>query len=229
MKKLTIFILILFFIPLVLSISAQTKTATPSSNIEEKEIQIFKEKIATKVAELRQKNNKAVSGVILAISDNNIKIKSPDNKEEYTIQLDEALTKYYQIIGNQKKEIKLSTLKKDDYIIAVGVTIDKTMNANAVYIDEQYLVGSGKIIEIDKNNYSLKVSTNDKESYIIEIEDYTKQAMLNIKTLEMERTGFSKIKEGDTIHFVAKKKISTKENRHSAYKILIIPQEYFMK
>ena len=37
------------------------------------------------------------------------------------------------------------------------------------------------------------------------------------------------IKEGDTIHFVVKKTGTEKNNTYTAVKILIIPQEYFMK
>jgi hypothetical protein len=46
----------------------------------------------------------------------------------------------------------------------------------------------------------------------------------------MEKSGFSKIKEGDTVHFVVKKTGEEKElNRYSAQKILVIPQEFFIK
>ncbi|MDO9027431.1 MAG: hypothetical protein Q7U68_01010, partial [Candidatus Roizmanbacteria bacterium] len=64
----------------------------------------------------------------------------------------------------------------------------------------------------------------------------TKQFIVNIKTLEIERVGFSKIKEGDTVHFVVKKTgnplrqlADGGNNNYSAIKILIIPQEYFIK
>lgn len=53
--------------------------------------------------------------------------------------------------------------------------------------------------------------------------------MVNIKTLDLERVGFSKVKEGDTVHFVVKKTGEEKNNSYSAIKILIIPQEYFIK
>ncbi|EKE14431.1 MAG: hypothetical protein ACD_12C00509G0001 [uncultured bacterium] len=53
--------------------------------------------------------------------------------------------------------------------------------------------------------------------------------MINIKTLLKETIGFSKLKEGDTVHFVVKKTGTEKNNEYSAYKILVIPQEYFIK
>jgi len=69
----------------------------------------------------------------------------------------------------------------------------------------------------------------DKTVYTLSIETSTKQQIVNIKTLETERIGFSKIKEGDSIHFVVKVNGDEKNNEYSTEKILIVPQEYFMK
>lgn len=209
---------------------AQTTTATssPTLSVEEKNIKNLKEKIATKIAELREKNNKAVSGFATQASDQSVKIK--DEKEmEYEIRLDDALTKYYQIVGTHLKEIKRADIKKGAFVIATGVANDNVINANIVYIDEMFLVKSGKITEVDKENFSLKVLSTDKDAYTLEIETTTKQQMINVKTLIAEPTGFSKIKEGDTIHFVVKKTGMEKNNTYSAIKILIVPQEHFIR
>lgn len=235
MKKKIFSVIILLLTGIVIlssNIFAQTITpvATDSSLItpDKKNIEKLKEKIATKVAELREKNNKAISGFVIDTGDQGIKIK--DEKEtEYEIKSDEILTKYYQISGTQLKEIKLSEIKKGFFVIATGVVNDNVINANIVYVDEMFLVKSGKITEVNKENYSLKVVTADKDVYILDIETTTKQQMINIKTLEFERTGFSKIKEGDTVHFVVKKTGEEKNNTYKAVKILIIPQEYFVK
>lgn len=215
-------------------IKAQTPaTSSPTvilpTTSEDKDIETFKEKIATKVAELRQKNNKAVSGFVLDISDKAIKIKSGD-LSEYTVNIDKDLTKYFQIASNQQKETKSDTVKKDTYIIVTGVIKDNTVDANAIYADERFVIGSGKIIEANKNDFNIKVVTLEKDIITLEIETFTKQRMLNIKTLEIEKIGFSKIKEGDTVHFVYKSASEpSKTNTYSAEKILLIPQEYFIK
>jgi len=140
------------------------------------------------------------------------------------------LTKIYQIRNNQKNEIKLSQIKKDDYLVVNGPTSETTVSANYIFADEQYLVDVGKITEVDKENYSLKIITSDKETIGLDIETSTKQTILDIKTLELNRTGFSKIKEGDTIHFVIRKSLPNADKTNFlAIKILIIPQEYFIK
>jgi len=210
---------------------AQEVSPSPTievSAVEEQQIKDLKEKIATKVAEINEKNTKAISGYITNIKDKIINIKNDDG--DYEVKTDETITKYFQISGNRKNEIKLQNLKKGNYIIANGLINDKKIDTNFIYVDEAYSVKSGKVSEINSDDYYIKVVTLEKENYILDIESYTKKQMLNIKTLQLETIGFSKVKEGDTIHFVIKKTSEKNENnRFSAQKILIIPQEFFIK
>jgi len=225
-KKILVITFFIIFLGFLINLIAfgEEKTATSSS---EKEVEILKEKIASKVAQLRQENNQAVSGKITNLSENQIEIKDKDDKK-ILIKLDSTLTKYYRIKNNQKKEINFSDLEKNNYIVVSGVTTDKGINANLIFVDEKYLVEFGRVIEINKENYWLKINTITNENIIVDIETYTKQLMLNIKDLQLEKTGFSKIKEGDMINFVAKDE-KNESNHFSAQKIIVIPQEYFLK
>lgn len=220
----------LFLLIFVSSVFGQNASSSPTiTNFEEKSIEKLKEKVADKVAEIRKKNNRAIAGKIIELSSKTIKIKTNDN-EQYLVNLDETLTKYFKIVGTNQKEIKFDDLEKGDYLIVSGVINDKSITANTIFVDQPFLVDNGKIIEIDKQNYNVKVMTADKTIDTLSIETYTKQQIINIKTLEIERIGFSKIIVGDYIHFVAEvKNEENKDNSYSAKKILIIPQEYFMK
>lgn len=228
-------VIVLSLVP-IFSVYAQTNTATSSQSIatptksqQDQDIESLKEKIATKVAELRQKNNKAVSGTIRENSETKLILQTSD-EVEYQIILDPDLTKFYQITGARKKEVKLKDFKKGSYITATGVINDKTIEANSVYLDTAFLVGSGKVIETNKEDFYFRLITTNKENYTLDFETTTKLQIVNIKSLELEKVGFSKIKEGDTIHFVVGKTGEEKEvNRYSAQKILVIPQEYFIK
>lgn len=226
MKKIFIYVLILFivFSP-ALFINRPVFSQVAS---DESAIGILKEKVADKVKELREKNNKAITGFVELNSNNVIKIKTNAN-EDYQVKLDPDLTKYFQITGNTKKEIKSEDIVKNDYIIVTGVVTDKTISANAIFKDENFLVLTGRVGQVDSSNYSIKVITNAKEEITLEIETTTKQLILNIKTDTIETGGFSKIKEGDTIHFVVKKTPDITGNVYTAQKLLLIPQEYFLK
>ena len=228
-NKILVFVIVALFFSGSTIAKAQSKNATASSNIAEDEIQNFKDKIASKVAELTKQEQKAVSGFVIKTGNNQLSIITDDN-QTMQVKIDDILTKIYQINGAQKKEIKLTDIVKNDYLIVNGPTSDTTVTANYIFVDEKYLVNVGKITEVDKENFSLKITTLDKETITLEIETATKQLILDIKTLELYRAGFSKIKEGDTVHFVVKQKqANNKETIYSAVKILIIPQEYFIK
>lgn len=203
--------------------------AQSTSSAQLNEAQTLKEKIASKVAELQQKDQRAVSGTITTISDTAIKIK---NIEEitYTVKLDKDLTKVFIIADGDKSEAQLTDLKKGDYIIVSGPIDNRNVTANSIYEDEQFFIGSGKISEINLTDFYIKALTKEKDTYTLDIETSTKKFMLNTKTLEIEATTLAKIKEGDTIHFIYQKTGEEREkNRYSAQKILIIPQEYFIK
>lgn len=221
------------------AVSAQTVTVNPTStpkvtvkvtptSVVDSAIEKLKEKVASKVSQMR-KNQKGTSGTVTAVSNDGFSITSTD-KVSYDVKLDDTLTKYYQVAGASLKEIKKSDIKKDSYIIVSGPIFDKSITANVVYVDERFLIKTGKITEANSADFTLKVVTEDKETYTLDVESGTQQNILNIKTLSAEKTGFSKLKEGDTIYFILKqagKPANT--TRYAAEKIFVIPQEYFIK
>lgn len=215
------------YIAPVLAIEA-TSSATP---VEEKGVKQLREKIASKVEEMRKKDQKAYVGAITKIEDSQVIISDNQGTDEkkYTVKIDDTLTMVYRILGTAKKEIKKSDLKVGDYLIVAGLMLNDNLEANEVYIDEQFLVKTAKITEISKSDYYLKVVTYDKDEYILDIQSSTRQFMLNTKTKEIERAGFSSIKEGDSIHFVVSKTnpgTGKEKNRYDAVRILVIPQEF---
>ncbi len=219
------------------AVSAQTATTEPSPKVTTKvtptsvvdsAVEKLKEKVASKVSQMR-KNQKGTSGIVTAISGDEITMTSID-KVSYEVKLDDTLTKYYQVAGAAIKEIKKADIKKDSYIIVSGPVFDKSITANVIYVDERFIIKTGKITEANSGDFTLKVMTEDKETYTLDIESKTTQTILNIKTIEPEKVGFSKLKEGDTIYFVVKQggKVAN-STRYSAEKIFVIPQEYFIK
>lgn len=201
--------------------------STSSAQLDE--AQSLKEKIASKVAELQQKDQRAVAGTITAISGTSIKIRN--NEEiDYTVKLDKDLTKVFVISGGEKNDANVDDLEKGDYIIISGPIDGRNVTANSIFKDEQFFVGAGRITEINSADFYIRALTPEKDSFTLDVETYTKKFILNSKTIDVEATTLAKIKEGDTIHFIYKKSGEEREkNRYSVQKILIIPQEYFIK
>ncbi|NTU47111.1 hypothetical protein HGA88_05790 [Candidatus Roizmanbacteria bacterium] len=239
MNKLTVPVLITLFTvsTLPFAVHAQTKkastsaVASSSASVEDQDVKALREKVASKVAELR-KNQKAVAGNVTDITTlaaGTIKIKTPEDIE-YIVKIDDSLTKLFQVVGNSKKEIKKSAVQKNAYLLVTGPLIDKTIQANYVYQDDQYIVKSGKITEVNKDDYYVKVISSDKDNYTLDVQTKSQLVMMNIKTLDQEKVGFSKLKEGDTVHFVVRRTgTETEPNRYSIERMLVIPQEYYQK
>lgn len=198
------------------------------TNSELEEIQNFKEKLASKVAELQKKEDKALSGFLMQKKDKSLVVETTEN-EQFSVELDDLLTKYFQVNVSALKEITLDDFEVSDYIIITGPINGKVITANNIYKDENFTSGSGIVSDAGQGDLALKVITLENESLTIDIESATKSKILNIKTLELENLGFSKIKTGDVIHFFYKKVSNEDKKSYSATKILIIPQEYFSK
>ncbi len=228
-QSITVLFIFLFSFSLVgfKRIHSQQSTASSSAQ-EEKKIDQLKEKIASKVAEIQNENNFGVSGYIDNIKNNLISINN-DIGETYQIKTDEVITNYYQVINNRRQEIEPNEIQKGDFIIATGIIDGNQVEANNIYKDENFLIQTGQVIEINKDEYWIKVNTLEKEAVILDIETYTKKFLLNIKDYQFESVGFSKIKEGDSTIFVIKKTNNKQINRASAIKMIIIPQEFFLK
>jgi hypothetical protein len=205
-----------------------TTAQSTSSSIIDKSIELLKQRIATSVAKIEKNISKLNVGYITKIDKAGIVIKTKDNKS-FNVNIDNTITKIYTLSGVTKKEIKFDTLALNDYVIISGPPLENSITANNIYVDEDYVVTSGKVTEVDNANFTVKVFTVDKDDYTLNIENSTKQMLLDIRTNLINATGFSKIKVGDTVHFVAKKPTDLKNLTVTPLRMLIIPQEYFMK
>lgn len=214
----------------VIPVLALDATGSASSSID-KGAKLLIEKLATTVAETRKKDQMAYVGLVTKIENSVMTISSINGTDEkkYSIKIDDTLTTIFRVVGALKKELKQSDLKVGDYVIVTGQMLNDTLEANEIYIDEQFLVKTAKITELSKTDYYLKVVTYDKDEYTLDIQNSTRQFMLNTKTKEIEKSGFSTIKEGDTVHFVVSKTnpgANKEKNRYDAVRILVVPQEF---
>lgn len=230
-KKITYILIVLFAVFVVRNVLGQTtapsttiakSTPTPTT---EKGIEVLKEKIASKVEELRKGNRKVVTGTITTIKGDSLEMQSSD-KKTITVTIDDTLTKIYKIESGKKKEIEKESLKNKDYIVVAGPTVENTVTANTIYVDFPVTVGVGHITNIDKDTFTIDIVTTEKEESTLDIETTTKQQIMDTKTLEIKTVGFSKLKIGDTIHFSTQ---STKPDTVSLLRLLVIPQEFFLK
>lgn len=205
----------------------ETKTPTQQSKID-KDVKILKEKIATKVAELQKENVKAFAGTITKKDKDSFDLKT-EKGDNFKVSFEEDVTKIFQLAATGKKSIEYADLKKGDFVVVTGHLIENNLTAGIIYKDEEFIVGSGKITDVNKSDFSIKLMTTDKTEYVLDIESSTKQQFLDVASLKISTYGFSKLKPGDVVHFSAKKGVDPKSSRLTLQRILTIPQESFIK
>lgn len=220
MKKITLITLISLIplIPLIPGFSAHAADATQAAN--QKQINDLKDRLATKVAELRQLQRKAIFGTVKAVSTSTatIETKTKDVKIELTDDI-----KIAQIIKGVRTKLTADNLDKGDQVTVFGefdTTLD-LLKAKVIFI--QAAPGeriAGIVTDVTKADYTVSIKTPEGKSYIVDIETVTKIAVWTADR-GIAKGGFSKVTVGDTIH-VAGSLVPKKDNRISASRILDI-------
>lgn len=226
MKKPHIFaitVLILFF--LLVTNKAYAATATPSAtptttDIKQKQIDDIKERVATKVAQLRQSEKRAIFGTVksTSVSSFTVETSAKDVKIELT---DDILVA--QIVKGKRTKLTTEDLAKGDVVTVFG-DYDRTLDilkAKAIYIQTPPpLLANGTVTDVDKKEFTVTVSTVLGQSYIVDVEKITKIVAWT-KENSIQKAGFSNITVGDSVHVVGTTD-PKKENRISALRILTV-------
>ena len=210
------------------AVPVMAQPAAETSEVIEKEVDKLKDKIAEQVEELNV-NNKAIAGMIQDIVGDSIFIINNDG-QRVEASVDETLTSYYEVSGTQLKELKAEDFEIDEYVFVTGPEIGETITANAVYKDTPYRVFSGKIVEVNEDDFTVRIAAIDKSTYVLDVETGTDVLLMDIDTLETTKIGFSKLKEGDAVHAVIELDPAAPEKtQYPAEKLLVIPNEYFIQ
>lgn len=196
-------------------------TPMPSTLLEKlKQIEILKEKIATKVAEIRQKERGAILGTVKSLDTSTIAITGKGEPQSISFSED---TIFYTLTPTGRTDSTVTKLKAGDSVSIFGYfdEVKKILAAKYIYQEPTPLVRlGGKITDIDKSNYTVTVK-GTQETTIVDIETTTKISTYAI-TVGWAKGGFSKLKLGDRIHVLGTPN-SKEPNRISADKMYIIP------
>lgn len=204
--------------------ASATPSATPKPEVTQasdagKKLEDLKERLATKVAELRQTERKALFGSVKSksVTSLTIETKTKDIKIELTDDI-----KIAQVIKGKRTALTVDDVDKGDVVTVFGdydSAID-LLKAKGIFIQNALPKRvSGTISAIDKTDFTVSI-ISDNQTYIIDIE---KDTRINSWTKEkgIVKTGFSKLALGDTVHIVGTL-VPKKDNRISAIRILSI-------
>lgn len=180
----------------------------------------LKERLATKVAELRQSQKKAIYGTVksITISTLTIETKTSDVK----IELTDAI-QVFQTLKNKRTELSIEDVDTGDTVVLFGdydTSLD-LMKTKVIVIqnpipEKVY----GRVTAVDTKEFTISVETAEKQTYVIDIERYTVVSAFT-PSAGVAKSGFSKIETGATV-FVSGTKNTKIDNRLSADRILNI-------
>lgn len=204
MKKIIIGLLLILMIPV--TAFAQTPTpskVTPTITTDQQseslinQINELKDKVASRVAQLKLVEKKGVIGTVQEVTDTHITL-TDINGNNQIVDVDE-LTKFS---STGKSTFGISDLTKGSTISALGLYNKESKDILARFIDDFKLPVflSGTVSDVNKTDYTVTVAGEDNISTIVDIETTTK---INAYSGgKIGRSGFSKVVSGDRVEIV---------------------------
>lgn len=198
---------------------APSPSPTPEKGSAMDKIRILKDKVATKVAELRQTEKKGITGLVDQISDTEMTLQAGNDKVTVNFTEDTPL---FSITG-KKEEGDFKDIDKGTVILALGYydKDQKILDGRTIYIiNQKPMFLLGKIADIDRENYTVTVKGKDGKDSIVDIETYSRTFAIGDKNSTV-KSGFSKLSIGDLIQMIGTPN-AKEDNRYSANRILVI-------
>ncbi len=226
MKNFAILIIIgIFFIGRIYPALAITPTSPPAqptseSTVENLSTQInkLKEKIATRVAQLKLVEKRGIVGTVQEVNGMIITLYDIHGRVR-TVDVDE-ITKFSS--SNSKESFGISDINKGDKLSIIGLYNKDSQRILARFITKTTfpLFISGTLSQKNNEDFTISVVTEDLKQYLVDIEKVTKT---NVFTGEQtERSGFSKLSIGERIVVIGYPHIKEK-NRIVAIRVIHFP------
>jgi hypothetical protein len=206
---------------------ATAKEASPSASLvppKDKstldKINLIKEKVASKVAQLNEKIQYASDGSIEKLEEGLFTFSS--NGEEKTVN-EEENTIF--LIRNDKlttQKGEFSDLEENDSVTVIGTEQIGTgiINAKLVVKTKPVMTFAGKVQTVNKKNFAFTVKEKDNE-YTFDYEKYTKSFLLSKSTNKLAPTGFSSIEPDMNIQIMAIPQKDS-ETKFTALRLILI-------
>lgn len=197
-----------------------TISSSPTQMVNSEAINELKDRIASRVAQLKLVERRGIIGAVTDLSDTQLTLSDLQNNTRF-IDVDE-LTKFSS--PSAKGSFGISDLSKGTKLGVLGLYNKQSRRILARFIDVLSLPVSfhGAISEIDGKNYTLTVVTENNEQKTVDVENTTR-TLAYTKESGLVRAGFSKIKEQENIIVIGFTDIKNK-NRIIASRILLFPE-----
>lgn len=209
MKKVSI---ILLFLTLFLF----AKTAFAQSNPIENTIDDLKNRVASRVAELNLVEKRGTVGRVTDVSGNEITLSDVHGNTRF-IDVDE-LTKF----SSEDEDFGISDIENGDELGITGLYNKDSRRILARFVNaislHELIVGA--VSEIDAENFSITVISEEKKNFTVDVETLTRT--FSYEEGELVKSGFSRIKLSENVVIFAFSDTND-ENRFTASKLFHFP------
>lgn len=195
-------------ITLMLPFPVLAQTVTPSPTVKPTEesttqnlsnqINSLKEKIASRVAQLNLVEKRGVIGIVKEVEGTTILI-TDINSRNRSVDVDE-ITKFSS--PDAKSTFGISDIKPGTKLSIIGLynKDSERILARFISVISNPVIISGAVSKIDDEDFTIIVSTEKEENFLIDIEKITK--IHSYSDGEVTKIGFTKIEEGYRIMIV---------------------------
>jgi len=184
------------------------------------QINALKNRIASRVAQLKLVEKRGIIGRVTDVSDTQITISDFENNTRF-IDVDE-LTRFSSPAVKDAFGISDITIGTNIGVLGLYNKESRRILARFVNVISLPKIIHGKVVNVDNKNYTIKVSTEDDKEITFDVETTTKTLSYS-KDTGLTRSGFSKIKEDERIIVIIDTD-SKKEDRIVGSKIILLPQ-----
>lgn len=197
-----------------------TPTSEPNkSDAINQQINDLKNRIASRVAQLKLVEKRGIIGRVTDVSDTQITISDLKSNIRY-IDVDE-LTRFSS--PDVQGAFGISDLTKGTNIGVIGLYNKESRRTLARFVNVINLpkIIHGSIVNVNSENYTIKVSTGGDKEITFDVETTTKTLSYS-KDGPLIRSGFSKIKENQRVIIVSKTD-SNNDDKAPSSRIILLP------
>ena len=157
----------------------------------------LKEKLATKVAELRENQTRGWNGEIAALSKTSFTLVTSSG--EIKVRFDDDTLVYK--LGSKKTEASSKDLKNAQTVSVLGLYESEVKQQTAKVILLQTLPKfyTGKVTQVDKTQGTLTITTDKNVQIILDYEKTTTATEYDLGEKKLKKSGLSRIATNDTI------------------------------
>ena len=177
--------------------SGQKPTPSAGNLVNEEKVKQLKEKLATKVAELRENQTRGWNGEIAALSKTSFTLVTSSG--EIKVRFDDDTLVYK--LGSKKTEASSKDLKNAQTVSVLGLYESEVKQQTAKVILLQTLPKfyTGKVTQVDKTQGTLTITTDKNVQIILDYEKTTTATEYDLGEKKLKKSGLSRIATNDTI------------------------------